>query len=249
MFKVLLVAFCSCLFAFISCASPLEPSEQHPLPPYGRNIPDDYALLYAQDFSTERVLEDFEMTDPSTWRLGTDNGDHFLELFQGVGAYRPRVRSPRSIALLTKVAVGDFILEIDAESTDIHDGAHRDVCFFFGAKDPSNFYYAHIATKADPNAHNIFLVNDAPRTNIAEQTTGGVEWGVGIRHRIRIERTIEDGKIRVFFNDMATPIMEATDHHFDFGHVGFGSFDNTCRFYEMRLYASSEAPRQDDFFQ
>ena len=48
---------------------------------------------------------------------------------------------------------------------------------------------------AGKNAHNIFIVNDKPRTNIATKTTRGVNWGKAC-----------DGAIRVFFDDMTTPI-------------------------------------------
>ncbi len=84
--------------------------------------------------------------------------------------------------------------------------------------DPSNFYYSHMATSADQKIHNIFLVNDAPRTNIAARTTEGVDWGTTKQwHKIRLERNIESGSIRVFITDMTTPAMEAEDIHFDLG--------------------------------
>lgn len=229
-----------------ACAE--DVAEQKKLPPFGENIPDGYTLVYEQDFSAENALDDFEFSDPKTWRKGEEKGVHFLELFKGVGKYKPEVRSPHSIALYKGVQVSDFILEMDVESTDVLNGNHRDACFFFNAVDPTHFYYVHIAAVADPNAHNIFLVDGKPRTNIAEATTEGVKWGVGIRHRIRIERTCEDGKIRVYFDDMNTPIMETTDKHFGLGRIGFGSFDNTNRFYEFRLYAPHSEPVQGAFF-
>ena len=246
--RLLVSVIIASLFVLPACAGALEPSEQHPLPPFGENIPDEYALVYEQDFSPDNALDDFEMSDPDTWRKDEKDGEHFLDLVKGVGKYTPEVRSPHSIALLKPYLVRDFILEMDVESTDIHNGAHRDVCFFFNAENPSHFYYVHIASAADPNAHNIFLVNGAPRANIAEQTTKGVDWGVAIRHRVRIERTCDNGKIRVFFNDMETPIMEAADTHFGLGRVGFGSFDNICRFYEMRLYAPETVENNEAFF-
>ena len=239
----IVMMLCICMW---TCAE--DVAEQKELPPFGENIPDGYTLVYEQDFSAENVLDEFEFSDPKTWRKGEEDGEHFLELFKGVGRYRPEVRSPRSIALCKNLEVSDFILEIDVESTDILNGAHRDACFFFNAVDPSHFYYVHIASKADPNAHNIFLVNGVPRTNIAEETTEGVKWGIGIRHRVRIERSCEDGKIRVFYDDMSAPIMETTDKHFGLGRIGFGSFDNTNRFYQLHLYAPEAVEVQEDFF-
>ena len=39
-----------------------------------------------------------------------------------------------------------------------------------------------------------------------------------------------DGTIKVYFDDMKTPILEAKDTTFGAGQVGFGSFDDTARF-------------------
>ena len=131
-----------------------------------------YPLLYENDFSN-RGLEDFEFTDSSAWRLSV--GDESLELF-GESNYRSRVRSPFNIAVLKSVMVGSFILEADLKQTGREYG-HRDMCLFFGLSNATNFYYIHIASVADQNAHNIFIVNDEERKNIAEKTTKGVDWG------------------------------------------------------------------------
>jgi hypothetical protein len=238
----------TCLAICVTTSCTAEPDAQHALPPFGQNIPQNYTLVYETDFITEDTLADFEMSDPAIWRRVEEQGDACLELFTIKGAYTPPVRSPHAIALLKKFMVGDFILEVDAESTNIRAGAHRDTCYFFGFTNPSNFYYVHIASGADPNAHNIFLVKDAPRTNIASYTTKGIDWGVGIRHRIRIERTGAAGALRVFFDDMNEPIMKASDNNFGFGYVGIGSFDDTARYYDLKVYAPETKEGKDGFF-
>ncbi|MEM1324466.1 MAG: hypothetical protein AAGI23_00850 [Bacteroidota bacterium] len=182
----------------------------------------DYPVLYRSQFNSATAKNDFTFTDPSAWRINTQAGT--LELF-GKSQYQPRVRSPRNIALYTKEKVGSFVLMADVKQTGREYG-HRDMCFFFGAKDASNFYYIHVATKADQNAHNIFLVNDEARRNIADTTTEGVDWGSDW-HRIKIIRDIDAGTIEVYFDDMQQAIMTAQDKHFDYGYVGFGSFDDT----------------------
>ena len=106
-----------------------------------------------------------------------------------------------------------------------------------------------MASKADPNAHNIFLVNDEPRTNIAATTTEGIDWGSKNEwHKVRLERDLQSGKIKVFFNDMKTPIMETEDKHFDYGYIGFGSFDDTGKFDNIKIWGPEPAPKQDGFF-
>ena len=66
---------------------------------------------------------------------------------------------------------------------------------------------------------------------------------------MRIERTLEDGAIRVFFDNMKEPIMVAEDQHFDFGRVGFGSFDDTGMATNIRIWAPKRAPERKGFFE
>jgi len=140
-----------------------------------------------------------------------------------------------------------LVIEVQLAQTGREYG-HRDLCIFFGTKDPTNFYYVHIASVADDHANNIFLVNDEPRVKIASKTTEGTDWGeTGSWHTARIERRLEDGSIKVFFDDMAVPIMEATDTHFDFGQIGFGSFDDTGQFNNIQIWGIKQAPRKGFF--
>lgn len=210
-------------------------------------IPASYKLLYEQDFSSSTAIYDFEMTDSEAWKV--DSGaESALTLF-GKSNYKARVRSPFNIALLKEIWVGDFILEADLSQSGREYG-HRDLCLFFSAKDPTNFYYVHMATKADDYANNIFLVNDAPRVKIASKTTDGTDWGAtNSWHKVRIERTVADGMIKVFFDDMKTPIMEASDTHFDVGRIGFGSFDDTGRFDNIRIWGPRIEKMGKGFFE
>jgi hypothetical protein len=212
-----------------------------------QQIPSNYELLYEQDFEGDVNLNHFEITDSSAWKIGKGSQGEALVLY-GKSRYQPPVRSPLNIAFIKNMKFGSFILEADMQQTGKEYG-HRDLCLFFGLKDSSKFYYIHMATNADQNAHNIFLVNDAPRTNIASRTTEGVDWGITERwHKIRLERNIESGRIRVFINDMTTPVMEAKDRHFDFGYIGFGSFDDTGKFDNIKIWGSSYEPHSERFF-
>jgi len=209
-------------------------------------VPKGYKLLYSQDFPSAKALKDFLFSDPAAWRYNDAGGVGSLELYKQ-SRYRPRVRSPYNIALLAGKRFGDFVLEAELLQTGKEYG-HRDMCVFFGFKDPSNFYYVHLATRADPHAHNIFLVNDEPRVAIAAKTTKGIQWGRNQWHKVRVERTLADGAIRVYFDDMARPIMEATDKHFDYGLIGFGSFDDTGRIAHIRVWGPGLAPEKQGLF-
>jgi hypothetical protein len=217
-----------------------------PQPPVA-GIPDNYQLLYEQDFSSKKALNDFEMTDSRAWQLAEGKFGQALEL-HGKSEYQPRVRSPFNIAMIKDKMFGSFVLEADVRQTGREYG-HRDMCFFFNIKDPSNFYYVHMASQPDPHAHNIFLVNDEPRVAIAERVSGGVDWGeTDDWHKIRIARDVQEGTIKVYFDDMENPIMEGNDTHFDYGHIGFGSFDDTGMVDNIKIWAPAYAEKGESFF-
>ena len=214
---------------------------------FGQQIPDSFRLVYEQDFDQVQSWNDFEFSDPDAWLLVHSGKLSYLTL-AGESKYRGRVRSPFNIALIKDLLIGDFILELDVVQTGEEYG-HRDLCFFFGLKDPSNFYYVHIASKADENANNIFIVNDEPRTSIGTKTTEGTAWGdTKTTHKVRIMRQIESGEIKVYFDDMSKPIMEATDKHFDIGYIGFGSFDDIGIFDNIKVYAPEIYPEKNFLF-
>ncbi|MBL7646216.1 MAG: hypothetical protein JNK74_08520 [Candidatus Hydrogenedentes bacterium] len=181
--------------------------------------------LFTSDFSGG--LDAWVMTDPAAWKIEDESGDAKFSLF-GKSDYEAPVRSPHNMARIKELVVTDFELEVDAKQTGKEYG-HRDLCFFFGYQDPSHFYYVHLATVADPHANSIFLVNGAPRVSIAQKRTNGTDWKTGY-HRVRIERNTESGTIKVYFNDMKTPVMETVDKTFLYGEVGLGSFDDTGNF-------------------
>lgn len=209
-------------------------------------VPKDFKLLYSQEFKSPEALSDFIFSDPQAWRYRRIDGEGCLELFQQ-SKYEPRVRSPFNIALIKDRWFSDFVLEVELMQTS-REYPHRDMCIFFGMKDRSNFYYVHLATQADPNAHNIFIVNDEPRRAIATYTTKGVNWGTNQWHKVRIERITKDGTIRVYFDDMEQIIMEGKDTHFDYGLIGFGSFDDTGLVRRIRVWGPDFATLPKEFF-
>jgi hypothetical protein len=211
------------------------------------NLPPGYKLLYEQTFEQPNASKGFVMTDNKAWTISKDEKGSALELVKQ-SDYKPAVRSPVNMALIADKIFGDFILEVDLIQTGKEYG-HRDMCLFFGLTDPSKFYYVHMATAADPNAHNVFIVKDQPRKNIAKETTKGVNWGLGVWHKARLERRISDGSIKVFFDDMTKPIMIAEDKNFGAGYIGFGSFDDTGKVDNIRIWGPSAETKKIGIFQ
>jgi len=241
-----------CLAALLLCslvpAVAAETGRDKPAPK--APVPEGYTLVYHQSFDKPESVAGFEFTSPEKWKWATVKTDGktngTLECL-GQGKYKPKVRSPRIIGLIGGKVFGDFIMEVDLCQTGREYG-HRDMCIFLGFTTPSQFYYVHMATKADKNAHNVFIVNDKPRTNIAKKTTKGVVWGSEKWHHVRLERKASDGTVKVFYDDMKTPIMEASDKTFPKGRIGFGSFDDSGRVDNIRIWAPKVETVEKAFF-
>ncbi len=193
------------------------------------------ALLARVDFDKPEDLERFETTDESCWKV-----EACLSLHRKESSYQPPVRSPVLRAILRGPEVHSFVLDVRARSTH-PDYGHRDLCLFFGYQDETHFYYAHLAPQADPNAHGVFLVNGAPRVNIATDRTGGVEWK-DHWHRLQVRRDTTSGAIEVYFDDLMRPVIRAVDTTLLHGRVGVGSFDDTGDFDALRLWGEPASP-------
>jgi 3-keto-disaccharide hydrolase len=182
----------------------------------------DLPLVFFDDF--ESGAGRWIQTDPNAWKVVAEKDNHVYAQHQR-SQYEPPVRSPYNMARIKDVKVSDFTLQARMKQTSKEYG-HRDMCLFFGYQDPAHFYYVHIATKADPHANSIFLVNGTPRVSIAQQRTDGTDWATGY-HDVRIVRNVTVGTIEVFFDDMEKPIMKTVDKTFGTGEIGFGTFDDT----------------------
>ncbi|MFM7214495.1 MAG: hypothetical protein ACKO3H_06425 [Verrucomicrobiota bacterium] len=209
-------------------------------------VPKGFSLQWQPDLASDAILGQLEFTDPKAWRRSTNAGRAALELI-GNSQYAAKVRSPSSIAVLTTRRFGDFLLEAELLQTG-PDYGHRDLCLFFGFQDPGRYYYAHFASKTDPEANQVFIVDGKPFTKISTRTTEGSRWGQNEWHRVRVQRL--GSRITVWFDDMTTPAMLAEDARFGAGHIGFGSFNDSGLFARVRVWAPSGDPvvRNPDLF-
>jgi hypothetical protein len=207
--------------------------------------PKGYQLVYSNDFKSAAGLKDFAFTDPMAWTWVAKTNAMALVT---QSHYEPPFRSPFNIALLREKAAGDFVLEAELLQTSKEYG-HRDMVLCFGFQDAAHFYYAHIATAADDHAHNIFVVNGSPRIKIAKETTKGVDWGQGVWHKVRLERVVATGIIKVFYDDLTKPIMTAEDKTFGAGRIGFGSFDDTGMVKNIRLWSPQAGKAEGNPFE
>jgi hypothetical protein len=193
-----------------------------------------WPLVVDENFSSG--ASHWKPNDPSGWKLFDIDGGKAFGLKTKISKYKPKYRSPLNVAMLKDVVVSDCVLEVKVQST-IKEYPHRDVCLVFGYQNPQRFYYTHFASRMDPHANQIFIVNDAERTKISEKTSDGVKW-TDDWHRIKIVRKVDDGLIEAYFDDMQTPIMTAHDKTFSWGQIGIGTFDDTARYSEVKLWGN-----------
>ena len=97
------------------------------------SIPENYKLVYQQDFNSKESLGEFVSTDKRVWKWGKEKGVGFIEHF-AKSKYKYEVRSPYNIALVEGIEVKDFVLEAKLSQTGREYG-HRDMCVFYNFKD------------------------------------------------------------------------------------------------------------------
>jgi hypothetical protein len=204
--------------------------------------PTDLPLVFQDNFEKDAVggpAARWEPTDPAAWKVVESARGHAYSLFQQ-SKYKPPHRSPFNFSLAKDATVSDFVLDARVLSTK-PDYNHRDMCLVFGYQDPAHFYYVHFGKKTDDHANQIFIVDDAPRTKISTKTSPGTDWDDNW-HQVRIVRTVDDGRIDVYFDDMKTPVMQATNKRFTWGRVGLGTFDDIGDWDDVKLYGRKVEP-------
>ncbi len=196
-------------------------------------LPPDFELVF--DSGAEAGA--FLFSDVAAWRiLATEDAGVMLEL-ASQSDYQPAHRSPLNIALLEPWLFDRFVLELEVQQTGREYG-HRDACLFFAFESAERFYYAHLASTPDERAHNVFLVDGAPRVKTAEVNEAGVDWGRQEWHTVRVERGVHTPEVtEVFFDHGDTPTVSSTDGTLRWGRLGVGSFDDTARFRRIRVWA------------
>jgi hypothetical protein len=203
-----------------------------------------FSSIEAQEFP-ELLKEDFEKgadrwqpTDPKAWKIEEAPGGGKVFFQFSASGYKPPFRSPFNYALLKDVVVGDFVLDLEAKSTSPKAGNHRDVCLIFGHQSNTKFYYIHVAGLSganDPRANQVFIVNEAERKKLESSVSRHAKPWDDAFHKIRIVRKVSDGSIKLYFDDLEKPVIEANDKTFTWGQVGVGTFDDTAQFDNIRL--------------
>jgi hypothetical protein len=164
------------------------------------------------------------------------DGKAALELMRQ-SDYKPAVRSPFNIALLADKVWGDLIFEADCQQTGkgVWPSRHG-LCLWLSGPE-SLLLYAHRHGCGRSRAQLLHRQRRAA-SEVRQRSYQGVDWGLGVWHHVRIARKASDGTVRVFFDDMEKPIMIGTDKIFGAGAIGFGSFDDTGKVTNIKVWSA-----------
>jgi hypothetical protein len=187
-------------------------------------------VVFEEDF--EAGIDRWQVLDPRTWRIADHGDNKTFEITARGSQYEPPVRSPGHVALIKDLELGSFEIKFRVRSTK-DTGNHRDCCVFFNYQDDQHFYYVHLGARPDPHSGQIMIVNEAPRLALTEnkrETPWDNDW-----HQVKLQRDVETGTIRVYFDDMTEPHMEVVDKTFTSGRIGIGSFDDLNEFDDVQV--------------
>ena len=189
------------------------------------------AVKFQDGFSSGK-LDRWQFPFPEDWVVKQDGPIHYLHMLRSRDPLVPR--RPQQFALVKGVTVGSFTLETRVR----REGSSMMIVFNY--VDSLHFYYTHLSKDSGRkiDVHNgIFLVDGAPRRRIAgleaDPVLPDTNW-----HKIKVERDVNSGSIKVFVDEETQPRFSVVDRTFNCGRVGLGSFDETGDYTDFKLSSS-----------
>ena len=211
-----------------------------------QSLPDGYILIYHQDFSSGTAINDLRFSNPDSWKISEFKENRSLE-FQHQTAYEPLFPSPRILGIIKDHIFGDFILEADLMQTG-HNNEPAETGILFSIKDSSRFYYISLSDRQTDSTQGIFLVRNASLEKVSDWQTDSIVWGNNKWHKVRVERSIVNRVVNVYFDDMKKPVMTTRNPVLVMGYIGFGSFASAGRIDNIKVWAPTSIPEEADFF-
>ncbi len=193
-------------------------------------------------FDLMQQPDHWKMADEAAWKWEKADSGNTLSLV-AQSKNPPKVRSPRNLAWFQAYEWKDFTLTMECMLTKF-DAGNNDLCIAFVGAADDQYYYAHLGEKADDVHHQIHIVNQADRKAITSYRTAGTPWKENQWHKVKIVRNSVNGDIGVWFDDMKTPILAASDTTFTWGKIGLGSFDDSGKFRQVKITGTRRATPQ-----
>jgi hypothetical protein len=183
-------------------------------------VPEGY---FECDFADGKIGP-FEATNAQEWSVGKDSMSEKMALSLG------NVSKKRNIIVYTGYEYGDFTLKCKARTVEGDGNEWRDFMIVFGYTDPQNYYLAGFNSSVDTDVPGIVRVKDGQSTPIANRlnivTIPDRNW-----HNIEVTR--KGARIQVFWDGLLC--FEADDAALGKGKIGFGSFNDSAAFKELKV--------------
>lgn len=169
----------------------------------------------------------------SDWKTTEEQGTPVLRLEQNRGPL-PGPRRPIQFALSDTPYTDGVTVEADVMPLG------KSLMIVFAYRDEAHFDYAHLSTDmgAKQPVHNgIFHVYGGERVRISSEQGPASFAATGRWYHVRLTHDAKDGSVRVTVDGKAVPALVAVDKSLGGGKIGFGSFDETAAFKNVRIQA------------
>jgi hypothetical protein len=167
----------------------------------------------------------------SDWKADGEDNTPVLRLVTNRGPL-PGPRRPIQFALADVPNYGRLTVEADVMPLG------RSLMIVFAYRDEAHFDYAHLSTdqaSAQPVHNGIFHVYGGERVRISSEK-GPASFAERSRwYHVKLTHDASTGAVAVTVDGQTVPALEATDRSLESGKIGFGSFDETGAFRDIRI--------------
>ena len=167
----------------------------------------------------------------SDWKADREDSAPVLRLITNRGPL-PGPRRPIQFALADVPKYARLAVEADVMPLG------SSLMIVFAYRDEAHFDYAHLSTdqaSAQPVHNGIFHVYGGERVRISAER-GPASFAARARwYHVQLTHDASTGAVAVTVDGQAVPALEATDRSLGSGKVGFGSFDETGAFRNIKI--------------
>lgn len=203
---------------------------QAPLPTAGT------MQTFGADLSSGARLDEWTLDGNGGWAIRDG-----LLLLEKAGRPGGPIRKPGALAILKTPALGDASIVVELRSDAPEDVLRRDLLLVAGWQSPTRLYYVHLSAIRDDVHNGIFVVGNADRRRIDDQSDRPAlkdrAWPAA-----RLVHTASIGRLELFVDGEAIPIMTATDRTIPSARLGVGSFDDAGAFRGIRVHGVPVQP-------
>jgi hypothetical protein len=169
--------------------------------------------------------------DAADWKVDREGNTEVVRLIQTKGPLPPPApRRPRQFAIAQTPNWQRVTIEADVKPLG------RSLIIVFAYQDEAHFNYAHVSTDTKVHVHNgIFHVYGGERVRISPRREPPAFPENNKWYRVRLTHDASSGIVAVTVNGREVPGLNAVDLSLGPGRVGFGSFDETGEFRNVKI--------------